>query len=298
MYRQDRPQNDQAPSEDQIAEGQRKSEFAPEASSDATPSPIPGAPEMSSAPLTPEQFHEQLQQSPQKADQPQPLYGHPEQPQYVQPDYHPIPTRPVTPPQSSVGGDYKPGGQEMYDHPAQPPQYGGGDYYPQQQPPSQPYYTGGPPMAPPPQPPKRDGMPVWAWVLPLLIILLGAGGFGVWAYISSQGKPTPEAQATATVRSQAGASATAIEIPFATIIAELATPTLPAAVIIEPVRMPVEEFIALYEDPAKRPIIVDVRTAQSFAEGHIAGAVSIPDADTESRLSELPKDKLIVAYCQ
>jgi rhodanese-related sulfurtransferase len=77
-----------------------------------------------------------------------------------------------------------------------------------------------------------------------------------------------------------------------------ATPTLAAAVIIEPERMPVEEFIALYADPAKRPIIVDVRSSVAYAEGHIAGAVSIPDAETESRLSELPKDRLIVAYCQ
>ncbi|HKP52555.1 MAG TPA: rhodanese-like domain-containing protein [Chloroflexia bacterium] len=67
---------------------------------------------------------------------------------------------------------------------------------------------------------------------------------------------------------------------------------------IEATRMPIEEFITLYSDPAKRPIIVDVRAKQAYDEGHIAGAISIPDAETESRLSELPKDKLIVAYCQ
>jgi hypothetical protein len=67
---------------------------------------------------------------------------------------------------------------------------------------------------------------------------------------------------------------------------------------IEAIRMPIEEFIALYSDPAKRPIIVDVRTKQAYDEGHIAGAVSIPDPETEQRLAELPKDKLIIAYCQ
>ena len=67
---------------------------------------------------------------------------------------------------------------------------------------------------------------------------------------------------------------------------------------IEAIRMPIEEFIALYSDPAKRPIIVDVRTKQAYDEGHIAGAVSIPDPETEQRLAELPKDRLIVAYCQ
>lgn len=155
-------------------------------------------------------------------------------------------------------------------------------------------------------------MPVWAWALPLLILLLGAGGFGVWAYMASQDKPTPEARATPTARAtgtiQAVASATAIDIPFATIVAELdatqtavsvdGTPTLPAAVIVEAERMPIEEFIALYQDPEKRPIILDVRGRPAYEQGHIAGAVSIPDAETESRLNELPKDRLIVAYCQ
>jgi hypothetical protein len=67
---------------------------------------------------------------------------------------------------------------------------------------------------------------------------------------------------------------------------------------VEAVRMPIEEFMTLYSDPAKRPIIVDVRTKQAYDEGHIAGAISIPDPETEQRLAELPKDKLIVAYCQ
>jgi len=67
---------------------------------------------------------------------------------------------------------------------------------------------------------------------------------------------------------------------------------------IEAIRMPIEEFMTLYSDPAKRPIIVDVRTKQAYDEGHIAGAVSIPDPETETRLAELPKDRLIIAYCQ
>jgi hypothetical protein len=122
----------------------------------------------------------------------------------------------------------------------------------------------------------------------------------------ARGTSSAVAQASATAGKEAtvaalgDAFATAMAAQDATATAEGidATPTLAAAVIIEPERMPIEEFIALYADPAKRPIIVDVRTAQSYAEGHIAGAVSIPDAETESRLNELPKDRLIVAYCQ
>jgi len=71
-----------------------------------------------------------------------------------------------------------------------------------------------------------------------------------------------------------------------------------AANSIEPIRMPIEEFMTLYNDPAKRPIIIDVRAKQAYDEGHIAGAISIPDPETESRLNEFPKDKLIIAYCQ
>ena len=67
---------------------------------------------------------------------------------------------------------------------------------------------------------------------------------------------------------------------------------------IEPTRMPIEEFMALYNDPAKRPLIVDVRAKAAYEAGHIDGAISLPDGEMESRLAELPKDKLIVAYCQ
>jgi hypothetical protein len=67
---------------------------------------------------------------------------------------------------------------------------------------------------------------------------------------------------------------------------------------IEPTRMSIDDFLKLYNDPANRPIIVDVRAKASFDEGHIAGAINIPGPEAETHLNELPKDKLIVAYCQ
>jgi rhodanese-related sulfurtransferase len=45
-------------------------------------------------------------------------------------------------------------------------------------------------------------------------------------------------------------------------------------------------------------ILVDVRPAEEYAAGHIAGAVSIPHDQLEDRLRELPKDKEVVAYCR
>lgn len=43
--------------------------------------------------------------------------------------------------------------------------------------------------------------------------------------------------------------------------------------------------------------VVDVRNEASYNAGHIRSAKLIPEADVPNRLSELPKDKLIVTYC-
>jgi predicted sulfurtransferase len=43
--------------------------------------------------------------------------------------------------------------------------------------------------------------------------------------------------------------------------------------------------------------IVDVRAKDAYDFEHAEGAISIPLAQLESRLAELPKDKLIAAYC-
>jgi len=76
------------------------------------------------------------------------------------------------------------------------------------------------------------------------------------------------------------------------------TPQPTAAAGSDPPRIPLDEFKALYDDPAKRPMIIDVRAAASYDEGHITGAISFPEADVDTRINEIPKDKLVVAYCQ
>ncbi|MHB0927527.1 MAG: ArsR/SmtB family transcription factor [Candidatus Nanopelagicales bacterium] len=45
-------------------------------------------------------------------------------------------------------------------------------------------------------------------------------------------------------------------------------------------------------------IIVDVRPASEFEAGHVDGAVNIPVAELANRISELPNDANIVAYCR
>jgi rhodanese-related sulfurtransferase/DNA-binding transcriptional ArsR family regulator len=45
-------------------------------------------------------------------------------------------------------------------------------------------------------------------------------------------------------------------------------------------------------------VVLDVRPAEEFAAGHLPGAVSIPLADLERRLEQLPQDREVVAYCR
>ncbi len=75
-------------------------------------------------------------------------------------------------------------------------------------------------------------------------------------------------------------------------------PTATAITSQEPPRISLQDFKALYDVPAKRPLILDARSSFAYEEGHIKGAISFPLSDVDSRVKELPKDKFIVAYCQ
>ena len=44
-------------------------------------------------------------------------------------------------------------------------------------------------------------------------------------------------------------------------------------------------------------VILDVRSKEGYAEGHLPGAVHIPFEELPARLKELPKRKDIVTYC-
>jgi len=45
-------------------------------------------------------------------------------------------------------------------------------------------------------------------------------------------------------------------------------------------------------------VVLDVRPALEYAAGHIAGARSIPVAELRTRIKEVPKKRLVVAYCR
>ena len=61
----------------------------------------------------------------------------------------------------------------------------------------------------------------------------------------------------------------------------------------------VKEFAELIADP--NVVILDVRKADEFAEGHIKGAVLIDQFQNdfvEQAQAKLPKDKIIAIYCR
>ena len=58
----------------------------------------------------------------------------------------------------------------------------------------------------------------------------------------------------------------------------------------------VEAVLAAPAD--QRPFVLDVRTPQEFAAGHLPDAVNVSVDELRSRLGELPQDREIAAYCQ
>jgi phage shock protein E len=58
---------------------------------------------------------------------------------------------------------------------------------------------------------------------------------------------------------------------------------------------------ALLQHQSQHPdhlYVLDVRTPQEFADGHVPGAVNVPYDQLASRLAEVPKDKDVVLYCK
>lgn len=174
--------------------------------------------------------------------------------------------------------------------------------------------------ADPPQPyvtetvtPKRD---IFPYVMGALIAFLVVG-FGVIVFVlGGPGNnpvapvPTPITNAPAGVPTSqsdvipnpqitngAGSSNETLSSPGVSPVATV-QPTVPAGSTDQDVpRISMDEFKALYDDPAKRPVIIDVRAASGYDAGHIKGAINFPEEQIATLVSQLPKDKLVVAYC-
>ena len=44
-------------------------------------------------------------------------------------------------------------------------------------------------------------------------------------------------------------------------------------------------------------VVLDVRPAKAYGEGHVPGSLNIPFEELPKRLSELPKSKEVISYC-
>lgn len=49
---------------------------------------------------------------------------------------------------------------------------------------------------------------------------------------------------------------------------------------------------------ADAPLVLDVRTPEEYAAGHVPGAVLIPHDQLAGRLSELDRDRWVLVYCK
>lgn len=96
----------------------------------------------------------------------------------------------------------------------------------------------------------------------------------------AQFKPAPAAGTQQPVSSQA-----------------VATPqtTKPADPLDEARRITIKEAQKLVA--AKKAVYVDVRGTESYNAGHIKGALNISGSDLTKRLKEIPKGRMIIAYC-
>jgi len=45
-------------------------------------------------------------------------------------------------------------------------------------------------------------------------------------------------------------------------------------------------------------VVIDVREPEEFANGHVPGAVNLPQADLATRLDEVPRDRPLLVICQ
>ena len=46
-----------------------------------------------------------------------------------------------------------------------------------------------------------------------------------------------------------------------------------------------------------KAVWIDVRPVEQFNEGHIKGAINIPEFEIRARVNDLPKNKFIITYC-
>jgi phage shock protein E len=68
----------------------------------------------------------------------------------------------------------------------------------------------------------------------------------------------------------------------------------------EPALVPIsqEALLERQQKGDESTYVLDVRSPEEYASGHVPGAVNIPYDQVASRIAEVPKDKDVVLYCK
>lgn len=59
-----------------------------------------------------------------------------------------------------------------------------------------------------------------------------------------------------------------------------------------------EQLLELQASRDPELLVLDVRSPEEYAAGHVPGAVNVPYDQVAERLAEIPKDKDVVLYCR
>ncbi len=130
---------------------------------------------------------------------------------------------------------------------------------------------------------------------PLLMALLALAAFGLAACTPAQPSPTVTPLATVAPQTAAPTEAT-VDTPAEATEAPGAQAEAPVA----QYRKISAEQAKARMDSGDAPLVIDVRTAEEYAEGHIAGAVLLPLAQIDESVQELltDKDAELLVYCR
>lgn len=80
----------------------------------------------------------------------------------------------------------------------------------------------------------------------------------------------------------------------------LASLVAAGALAAEPALVPIsqEALLERQQKGDEAAYVLDVRSPEEYASGHVPGAVNIPYDQMASRVAEVPKDKDVVLYCR
>ncbi len=126
---------------------------------------------------------------------------------------------------------------------------------------------------------KQKSDNLWSILIPVLVGLLVVG-FIVWAVLANE-----KGQQTVS------AASPTLSVPIVT------SEPLPTTEIPNPNVQRISVKDAKTQLDKGKAVLYDVRTKDSYDQSHAVGAISMPEADVNSRLSEFPKDKLIILVC-